>query len=102
MPSAPSGPSWSMRSGSLRPDRIVATSPAARRCFTLFGRMLMGSSSLLGSGARDGGDVADGIGLALVGQHDDRLESGGGEAEDVRGLVVQTVVAAETLDHAER
>src|SRR5262245_62089630 len=32
-----------MRSGSLVPARIVATWPAARRCFTRFDRMLMRS-----------------------------------------------------------
>src|SRR2546427_10543519 len=40
-----------MKSGSLVPDRMVATCPAASRCFMRFGRMLM-PSPLLGSGWR--------------------------------------------------
>src|SRR5215813_15582087 len=39
MPSTSSVPSWSIRSGSLVPARIVATWPAASFCFTRFGRM---------------------------------------------------------------
>src|SRR5260370_39729641 len=45
MPSTSSVPSWSIRSGSLVPDRIVATWPAASLSFTRFGRMFTSSPS---------------------------------------------------------
>src|SRR5262245_35880428 len=50
MPSTSSVPSWSIRSGSLDPDRIVATWPAASFSFTRLGRMFT-------SGLRGGANV---------------------------------------------
>src|SRR5215467_14272078 len=84
MPSAPSGPSWSMRSGSLLPARMVATWPAARRCFTRFCRISIEVPFWR-------------FGLGRPGV----AEPARREAHDVGGLVVEPMASAQTLDHAE-
>src|SRR5262244_821269 len=73
-----------MRSGSLLPARMVATWPAARRCFTRFCRISIEVPFWR-------------FGLGRLGV----AEPARREAHDVGGLVVEAMAPAQALDHAE-